>query len=305
VLRRTLVAASRSRGLRRVAEGAPVARHVAMRFVAGDTLADALDAIVVHNDAGRSVTLDHLGESVTDPADARAHADVVLAALDGIAARDLDASVSVKPTAVGLDIDLDLCLELLDEICARAAATGTHVTLDMEGSDHTDLTVELVLDLRAGGHTNVGCAVQSYLHRTPADVAKLVAVGASLRLCKGAYAEPEEIAFQRREDVDRAYLELAEELLVSGTFPRFATHDHRLIRAIRDLARRHQVHEDDFEFQMLHGVREPLQRELTEAGLGVRVYVPFGTEWYPYFVRRLAERPANLLFFLRAVAGGR
>ncbi|MFP5309191.1 MAG: proline dehydrogenase family protein [Actinomycetes bacterium] len=305
MLRRTLVAASRSRALRRFAEDAPIARDVAARFVAGDTLQDAFDAIAVHNGAGRSVTLDHLGEDVTDAAAAREHADVVLAALDGIAARGLDASVSVKPTALGLDLDPDLCRELLDAICTRAAACGTHVTLDMEGSDHTDRTVGLVLDLRAAGHDDVGCAVQSYLHRTPADVAKLTAVGASLRLCKGAYAEPEEIAFQRREDVDRAYLELAEQLLTSGTFARFATHDHRLIRAIRDLARRHEVGDDDYEFQMLHGVREPLQRELTEAGLGVRVYVPFGTEWYPYFVRRLAERPANLLFFLRALAGGR
>jgi proline dehydrogenase len=184
-------------------------------------------------------------------------------------------------------------------------ASGTHVTIDMEGSDLTEQTVELVARVRGDGHDNVGCAVQAYLHRTPADVKRLTDLGASLRLCKGAYAEPPHLALQSRDEISAAYLAQAEDLLTSGTFPRFATHDHRLLHRVRLAARRMEIPDDAYEIQMLYGIREPLQHLMVARGHRVRVYVPFGDLWYPYFMRRLAERPANLVFFLRALAGAK
>lgn len=305
MLRRALIAASNSRALRKVAEDAPVASSVAGRFVSGTTLDDALATTADLNAAGMTVTLDHLGESVEDETVAVRTADVYLAALDAIAERDLACSVSIKPTAVGLDISEALCREQVARVATRAAETGTHVTLDMEGSEHTQRTVDLVLALRADGHDNLGCAVQAYLHRTEHDVQVLSEAGASLRLCKGAYAEPASIAYQSRPDVSASYVRCAAYLLRSGVFPRFATHDHLLIERLKDLAVRYDVAADAYEFQMLYGVREPLQQEIVASGHGMRIYVPYGEEWYPYFVRRLAERPANLAFFLRALVGER
>lgn len=303
MLRRALIAASGSASLRRAANDLALARNVAMRFVAGETLDDALEVTQRLNDEGLRVTLDHLGESVTDRGIAERHAEMTLSILDAIQADRLTASVSVKPTALGIDVGADLCEQLIGRICGRASDVGTHVTIDMEGSDYTQRTVDLVRSLRAEGHDNVGCAVQSYLHRTYDDVRSLTGLGASLRLCKGAYAEPEEIAYQHDDEIDENYLRCADHVLRSGTYGRFATHDDRLITNIRNLARRHQVTPERFEFQMLYGVREPLQRELVAMGYDVRIYVPFGEEWYPYFVRRIAERPANVAFFLRALAG--
>jgi len=305
VLRRALIAASGSRVLRRIAEDAAVASSVAGRFVAGTTLDQALAATGQLNRAGMSVTLDHLGEAVHDAAVAARNTGAYVAALDAVHHAGLDASVSVKPTAVGLDVDQELCREHVARICTRAAQTGTHVTLDMEGSQHTQGTLDLVLDLRGKGQDNLGCAVQAYLYRTEHDVRVLSGAGASLRLCKGAYAEPSSIAHQSRTDVSASYLRSAEWLLQHGVHPRFATHDHVLIGRIRDLAVRHGVGLDRFELQMLYGVRPPLQRRIVDAGHRLRVYVPYGQEWYPYFVRRLAERPANLTFFLRALVGRR
>lgn len=305
MLRRTLIAASESERLRRIAMERGLSRRVAMRFVAGETLDQAVAVTAELNRLGMAVSLDHLGESVEDEAVSRAAAATYERILDRIAAEGLDAAISVKLSQLGVRTSVDLCRELVAGICARAADHGRHVTVDMEGSDLTSTTVELVLALRAAGHDNVGCAVQSYLRRTPDDVDRLVAAGASLRLCKGAYLEPPEIAHQDRLAVDTAYARLADHLLDSGTFPRFATHDDRLIRYVRDRARRGGIGRDGYEIQMLYGVREPLQRELVAAGEGLRIYVPFGAEWYPYFMRRLAERPANLAFFLRALAGRR
>lgn len=305
MLRRVLVAASGSERLRQLAGDLRPARAVAERFVAGDDLAAAMEVTRALNDAGMKVTLDHLGEAVTSADLAESAAAAYVTALDRLAAEGLDASISVKPTQLGMDISPDLCTRLIGGLCSHAAERGATVTVDMEGSDHTQATIDLIAALRGGGHTNVGCAVQSYLHRTRDDIRRLTELGASLRLCKGAYAEPPEIAFQDGDEVDANYLACAELLLESGTYARFATHDHRLIARIRNLARRYQLDTDAYEFQMLHGVREPLQRELVAAGLTVRIYVPYGSEWYPYFMRRLAERPANLLFFLRALAGGR
>lgn len=305
MLRRVLVAASGSERLQRLAGDLRPARAVAERFVAGDDLDAAIAVTRALNDAGMSVTLDHLGEAVTSEAIAEEAAGSYVAALDRLHAEGLDASISIKLTQLGLEISSELCAKLVSSLCRRAADLGTTVTVDMEGSQHTQATIDLVASLREDGHTNVGCAVQSYLHRTRDDIRRLTALGASLRLCKGAYAEPADIAFQDGDEVDGNYLACADLLLTSGTYPRFATHDHRLIARIRNLARRYELGADAYEFQMLHGVREPLQRELVDAGEALRIYVPYGREWYPYFVRRLAERPANLLFFLRALAGRR
>ncbi len=305
MLRRTLVAASQSEALRRVATDVDAARNVALRFVAGETLDDAIRVTSDLNDRGVTVTLDYLGEAVHDAAKAEAAAATYLDALERLDADGLECGISVKPTQVGLDVSTDLCLRLLGDLCARAGASERHVTIDMESSDYTQATVDLVLALRAQGHEHVGCAVQSYLHRTADDVAKLVADGASLRLCKGAYAEPEEVTHQDKADVDANYVRLADRLLRSGIYQRFATHDHRIIAQIRNLAVRHGIGDDAYEFQMLYGVREPLQQEMVDKGHNVRIYVPFGDEWFPYLTRRLAERPANLTFFLRALTGKR
>lgn len=305
MLRRALVAASDSAALRWVATELPAARAVAMRFVAGETLDDALAAAHRLNAGGMSVSLDYLGEAVHDPTVAEAAAGIYRKTLERIAAAGVDGSISVKLTQLGLDVSAELTRHLVADICTRARELDNHVTIDMEGSAHTQATIDLVLALHARGHRNVGCAVQSYLHRTPDDIEKLLAADASVRLCKGAYAEPPEIAHQHRREVDAAYARLMARLLPSGTYPRIATHDHRLINRAKNLARRLQLTTDDFEFQMLYGVREPLQQALVADGWRLRVYVPFGAEWYPYFMRRIAERPANVAFFVRALAGRR
>lgn len=305
MLRRALVAASTSSTLRRIATDVPITRSVAQRFVAGETLEDALAATRRINARGMSVTLDYLGESVTDESVARDAADVYLDAIDRISAEGLDCSLSLKPTQLGFDAMPWLADELIATICEKAASIGTHVTIDMEGSAYTQATVEMVERLRKDGHDNVGCAVQSYLHRTVDDVRRLTSLGASLRICKGAYAEPVDIAYQEAAEVDDNYLRAVDVVLKGDTFGRFATHDHRIIARVRNLAARYQVSASRFEFQMLFGVREPLQQQLVEDGFNMRIYVPFGDEWYPYLTRRLAERPANLLFFLRALTGKR
>ncbi len=304
MLRRALIAASESRGLRRFAEERTIARKVVDRFVPGDTLDDALRVAKELAALGATVTLDHLGEAVEDEAAARRTAAAYEEALDRLAAEGLDASISVKPTAIGLDVSHDLFVTLVTALCEHAKPHGMQVTLDMEDSDTTQATVELVAKLRGEGH-RIGCAVQAYLRRTPADLALLTDLGASLRICKGAYAEPEELALQGRDEIRTAYLDLADHVLQSGVYGRFATHDDFLITQIENLATRHQVAEDSWEFQMLYGIREPLQREILARGHHLRVYIPYGAEWYPYFVRRLAERPANLTFFLRALVGKR
>ena len=211
--------------------------------------------------------------------------------------------MSVKPTQMGLRVSPQLCAQLLGDIATAAASSGDHLTLDMEGSDVTEATIGLVEQLRTDGHAQVGCAVQTYLHRTRDDVARLSAVGASLRLCKGAYAEPPDVAYQSRVQVDGGYARCADDLLRHGTYPRFATHDDRLIAYIKHAADREGRGRDDFEFQMLYGIRPALQDELVAQGYRLRVYVPYGDQWYPYFMRRLAERPANVVFFLRALRG--
>lgn len=305
MLRRALIAASNSLLVRRIASRLPGARAVALRFVAGETLDDALAVARRLNSRGASVSLDALGEAVHDPSIAHAAAKTYRETLARMQTAGIEGSISVKLSQLGLDIDPELCRDLVADVCAAAAAEGSDVTVDMEDSRYTQATVDLVLALRGLGHGNVGCAVQSYLYRTPDDVAKLTATGASLRLCKGAYAELPEVAYQKKAEVDAAYARLTDTLMSGGVYPRIATHDKRLVHHAKNLARRHGREPREFEFQMLYGVGEALQRQLVADGYRLRVYVPFGSEWYPYFMRRLAERPANLVFFVRALAGRR
>lgn len=306
MLRRTLLAAARSDRLREVATTAPAARKVALRFVAGETLDEAMGVVTDRNAHGVAVTLDHVGEAVDDPTQSQAAVDVYVAALERIGAQGLDASVSVKASQFGLTADPGRCRDLLGQIATAAKAAGTHVTVDMEDSSLTDAIIDLVLDLRADGHEHVGCAIQAYLYRTPEDARRLVDAGASLRLCKGAYDEGPDVAHQGREAIRDAFVDVAGILLDGvvtgvGGRPRFATHDHVLLHRVRDEVARRGLDDDVHEVQALYGIRPDWQADLVRRGLGLRVYVPFGTRWYPYLVRRMAERPANLQFFLRGL----
>jgi len=305
LLRSLLIEASQSAALERQVTTRKATRAVALRYIAGERLDDGLRVARVLVAQGRTVTLDYLGEAVTGPDEARAASKVVLEALDRIGQQSLPAGLSVKPTQMGLGMAGDqrgeLCRELLGDIAAASERIGANLTLDMEGSDVTEATVVLVEDLHRSGHRNVGCAVQTYLHRTRADCKRLSAVHASLRLCKGAYAEPPAIAYQSRLEVDRSFADCADYLLAHGTYPRIATHDDRLIEYVKRAVARLGLRRDAFEFQMLYGVRPSLQDALVRDGYRLRIYVPFGDQWFPYFMRRLAERPANLLFFLRSL----
>jgi proline dehydrogenase len=301
VLRPLLIRASESRALRRQVMGRSITRAIARRFVAGETLEDGLEVTRALVRRGKTVTLDYLGEHVTDATEARAAAKVYVEALGRIADEGLPCGVSVKPTQLGLLLAPQLCRELCAELAEAARTAGTHLTLDMEDRHVTEATVALVEHLQAAGHTTVGCALQSYLRRTRADIERLTAVGASLRLCKGAYAEPPSVAYQHRIEVDANFADCADWLLANGHHPRLATHDHRLIAHAVNTAARLGRPRDAFELQMLYGVRSGLQDDLVRDGWKVRVYVPFGEQWYPYLMRRLAERPANVAFFLRAL----
>ena len=303
-MRTLLIKASESEALRRQIVGRRFTHDIAMRFVAGDTLDEGMAVSRRLADQGKTVTLDYLGESVTSEGEARTAAKAYLEAMTRLEDEALPAGVSIKPSQMGLGFNDALCMELLGEIAAAGEQCAEHVTLDMEGSDVTEDTVAFVEHLQAAGHRSVGCAVQSYLHRTFDDVVRLSAVGASLRLCKGAYAEPGDIAYQGRNQVDASYARCAEYLLREGSYPRFATHDDRLIRHICRVAKTLQQPPSAYEFQMLYGVRPALQDQLVADGYRVRVYVPYGDQWYPYFMRRLAERPANVVFFARALLGG-
>jgi proline dehydrogenase len=305
MLRWALLRAADQPDLARWAATSATVRHVVARYVAGESLGEGLEVAERLAADGMELTVDHVGEHVHDLDAADHAAGVYRALLDRVATDKLPAGISVKPTQLGLLLDHDRCASLVEDLAARAAAAGVHVTLDMEDHTVTEATVALVERAQAEGADNVGCAVQSYLHRTPEDLRRLTAAGASLRLCKGAYAEPAHVAHQRRVDVDRAYLRDARYLLEHGHHPRFATHDHRLVGAIKRWAAELGRDRGSYEFQMLYGVRPDMQRALVADGYRLRVYLPFGAQWYPYFVRRLAERPANLAFFLRALAPDR
>ena len=278
-------------------------RALAGRFVAGETIEHALRAAAGVNQGGLTATLDYLGENVRGEAEAAAARDVYLRLLDQIHAHRLEANVSVKLTQIGLDLSWSLCRQHLEAVAERAAAYSSFVRVDMEGSPYTERTLEMVRALRRRFH-NVGAVLQAYLYRSEQDVEQLLAEGIRIRLCKGAYDEPAEIAYPRKSDVDAGYLRLMRRLLPSGLYHAIATHDQRIIEATIRFARQQRVSAEAFEFQMLYGIRRDLQARLRRDGYRVRVYIPFGGQWFPYLTRRLAERPANLLFFLRHLLRG-
>ena len=302
-MRTSLLWLSRRRSLGRLATRLPVTRGMVARFVAGETLEEALGALEALRRAGLRTTVDVLGEAVTSVDAATAAADEYLAALDALAARGLDRNVSVKLSQMGLGLEGQTCRANVRRIMERAAEHDSFVRIDMEDHATTDATLALWRELRPinAGRGDSGVVIQAALRRSPADIDQLIAEGARIRLCKGAYVEPATVALPDKADVDAAYASLMERLLRDGTFPAIATHDERLIARAVAFVRDHGIAPDRFEFQMLFGVRRDLQERLVRAGFGVRVYVPFGTQWYPYFMRRLAERPANVAFVLRSI----
>ena len=286
--------------IRRIFAESAAGRRLSLRFVAGETLDDAAATTRDLNAMGMRVSLDHLGEHVTDAAEAVAARDDYLQCLDRIREDGLDANISVKLTQLGLGLDDHLASESLEALAERAAAAGTTITIDMEESDLVEKTVSAFEDAQSR-HGNLGIAVQSYLYRTPADLDRIVARGGLVRLCKGAYAEPASVAHQEKARVDGAFDALTRRLMATpGIIPAIATHDDERIELTKTLA---PLRGEPWEFQMLYGIRRNIQKELVADGYPLRVYVPYGTAWYPYLTRRMAERPANVAFFLRAAAG--
>ncbi|MBV9484618.1 MAG: proline dehydrogenase family protein [Frankiaceae bacterium] len=302
-MRAALLTASRRKSVRRVIERAPVSRSVVKRFVAGASVEDAVAATKGLADAGLYVTLDHLGEDTTDAAQATATKSAYLTLLNRLAEAGLAsrAEASVKLSAVGQALDTSMCVDNAREICEAAKSVGTTVTLDMEDHTTTDATLETLHELRAD-YPDLGAVVQAYLHRTEADCRDLAVAGSRVRLCKGAYKEPETVAFQRGEDVDASYRRCLEVLMKGAGYPMVATHDPSLVAAGEELVASTGRTPDTYEFQMLYGIRPDEQKRIAGEGRIMRVYVPYGDEWYGYLMRRLAERPANMRFFLRALA---
>jgi proline dehydrogenase len=273
-------------------------RRMSHRFVAGETLEEALQVARACNDAGMHATLDYLGENVSTIDDAQKARDAYLEIFDRIAQERLHANVSCKLTQLGLDLSPEFCEGLVLSIAERAAAYDSFLRIDMEGSAYTQRTVDLAKRVRAQTPT-VGTVIQSYLYRSESDVNDLLSVGCRIRLCKGAYKEDVEVAYPRKADVDGNYIRLMRMLLPSGFYHGIATHDPKMIAATIRWAAEKQISKDDFEFQMLYGIRTDLQRQLVRDGYRLRIYIPYGRDWFPYVMRRLAERPANLMFFLR------
>jgi len=298
MLRSLLLFLSESESPKRLFLGTWLGRRLSSRFVAGEEIDDALQVIRHTHNQGFTVTLDYLGESVRKPEAAEAACQTYLQLLDRLAAERLESHVSVKLTQLGLTIDEPMARRNLARIVERAARYNIFVRVDMEGSAYTEATLRAVCSIDAPRDV-LGVVIQAYLFRSAADIDELVKRGIRIRLVKGAYQEPPDVAFPHKRDVDRNYRELTQKLLASEAYHAIATHDEQLIAFTEDLARKRGLKQDQFEFQMLYGVRRQLQRELVKAGWRVRLYVPFGREWYPYFMRRLAERPANLLFLLR------
>lgn len=277
-----------------------VSRRVARRFVAGETLNDACNTARDVNRAGQLASLDLLGENVADEAGARRTAEGYLTIFDRIEQERLDANVSLKLTQLGLDLGARLCEELLEKIVAHAAGKSNFVRVDMEGSVYTERTIEIVRRVRTK-YAAVGTVMQAYLYRTEQDIRDLLEVGCRIRLCKGAYNEPPAVAFPKKSDVDANYVKLMRVLLPSGIYHGIATHDPAMIQATKDFVREKNISREKFEFQMLYGIRTDLQKQLVAEGYNLRVYIPYGSDWFPYFMRRLAERPANLMFFLKSL----
>jgi proline dehydrogenase len=303
VLRDSLIYLSRQRQLGNVITTVPLARHFATRFVAGETLDQAIAVVRALNERRIRASLDHLGESVGTVTEAIRAANACVEILDRIAAEGVDSNLSLKLTQMGIDLDPRLARANLVRVLDAARAHGNFVRIDMEDSAHVQPTLDLYRALHPD-YANVGVVIQAYLYRSRRDVEELVAEGARVRLVKGAYAEGPGVAFPAKADVDRSYAELMERLLLRGTYPAIATHDERLIRQALAFAEKQEIDRTRFEFQMLYGIRRDLQEELARTGHNVRVYVPFGAEWYPYLMRRLAERPANLGFLISNVFRG-
>ncbi len=284
-----------------------IAWRIASRFVAGESLEEVLEVALRLKRRRAAVEVDYLGESVRDTRQAEASRDEYLLLLGGLAAAGVDGHVSLKLTQMGLDLDDSFCLANVEAVVSRAEALGGFVWFDMEGSDYTDQTIDFYLRVRAA-HPNVGIALQAYLYRTYSDVRRVLSEAGTVRLVKGAYMEPPSVAYPTKRDVDWNFLELSQLLLSSGSFQTLGTHDEKIIDRVIEYAEANHIDREAFEFQMLYGVRRDLQERLLAQGSRVRVYVPYGDQWYPYFMRRLAERPANLLFLLGNLAretGGR
>jgi proline dehydrogenase len=303
VLRALFISLSESRSLRAFAERSTIGQRLSSRFVAGTEVEDALRATRVVNQAGMSVSIDNLGENVTNAEEARLSAQLYHQLLDQIAARKLDANISLKLTHMGLDVDESLARELVSGLVSKAATMQppNFVRVDMEGSDYTQRTLDFVHELhrQPGNPGRVGAVIQSYMRHAESDIEKLLAEGIRIRLCKGAYKEPPEIAFQKKSEVDANYVKLMKILMKSRIYHGLATHDEKIISQAKAFATKNRISRDAFEFQMLYGIRRDLQQSLVGEGWRMRVYIPFGAEWYPYLMRRLAERPANALFIAR------
>jgi len=303
VLRAVFIALSASRSLRAIAERSRFGQRTSSRFVAGTEVADAIRAAIAVNRFGAGVSVDNLGENVTSAEEARASAQLYHHLLDESAAHQLNANISLKLTHMGLDVDENLAHELVQGLVAKAAAMSpkSFVRVDMEGSAYTQRTLDFVRELHRIPENKdcVGAVIQSYMRRAQADIAQLLAEGIRIRLCKGAYKEPPEIAFQKKSEVDGNYVRLMKILMKSGIYHGLATHDEAIINQAKAYATRESIPRNAFEFQMLHGIRRDLQQGLVKDGWRMRVYIPFGTEWYPYLMRRLAERPANVLFLAK------
>jgi proline dehydrogenase len=296
MLKATLLKAAGSPSLKRLVTRNAVARRVAGRFIAGDTLDEAELAIRRLNDRGIPVALDYLGETSELEALARESAGAYLAALDRIQESGLDANISVKLTAMGLDLRRELAVEEATRVAARGKEVGAMVGVDMESNAYVDRTLDIVEALK-GSYDNVGVCLQAYLYRTRDDLDRLNRAGVPVRLVKGAYQEPAEVAYPQKASVDGAFARLLDTLVRANPYPMVATHDPALVRLTKTLVAKHRRDRDSFEFQMLYGVRRDLQEQVVAEGYRLRVYVPYGTQWFPYFMRRLAERPANLYFF--------
>jgi proline dehydrogenase len=289
---------SRRRLLRRWMETSSLAQRLAARFVAGHDLDQALAVCRELNSTGITITLDHLGESVTSLEEAGAARDVYLQALNAIHDSGIQGNVSLKLTQFGLDLSAEACRANVGQLVEEAARLESFVRVDMENSPYVDRTLDLVCDLRQR-HGHVGVVVQAYLYRSAKDIEKLCQMGIAVRLCKGAYLEHADVAFPQKSQVDANYITLMKVLLDGGEYPALATHDPKMIEATKAYAAERKIPRDAFEFQMLYGIRRDLQQQLVRDGYRVRVYVPFGGAWYPYYMRRLAERPANVFFILR------
>ncbi len=298
MIRSLLISLSRSKAAERFVLSNSLARRTSRRFVAGEELPDALAAARASNQAGMKASLDFLGENVATREDAVQAREMYIGVFQRIAEEKLEANVSLKLTQLGLDFGEEFCLPQAEAIVKHAASLGNFVRLDMEGSAYTDRTVEMTRRLREKSDA-VGTVIQAYLYRSEKDIAALLKVGCRIRLCKGAYLEPPEIAFPGKKDVDLNFVKLMKLLLGSGVYHGIATHDPAMIAATIDYAAKNGIGKDKFEFQMLYGIRADLQQQLVRDGYRMRVYIPYGRDWFPYFMRRLAERPANILFLAR------